>query len=269
MTDVPEHLLRRSRERRSAGGGGGGDDAGAAPAAASDAAPPSDTPATPSEATPVPATQGPVGTAAEPAPPPPPPPPHVEAALRRPKIPVWAAPVLAILPLWALIYAGALTEPSEPLDPVLAEGQQIFAAQCAGCHGGSGAGGSGPPLTEVNLTFSDPQQHLDWIVNGSPAPGTPYGDPDRPGGQKISQQGWGAMPGFGNVLTDEEIVAVARYEREVIGGEEESTLAEGEGVEGGDPDEAGPTDPESEAESQGGDVDRGETERDTQADGDD
>ncbi|HUF32193.1 MAG TPA: c-type cytochrome [Acidimicrobiales bacterium] len=232
MTDVPEHLLRRSRERRSAGDGDSGD-AGEAPAAD---APATDTPASSGEAAPVPATQAPVGTAAEPAPPPPPPPPYVEAAQRRAKIPVWAAPVLAILPLWALIYAGALTESGEALDPVLAEGQQIFAAQCAGCHGGGGGGGSGPPLTEVNLTFSDPQQHLDWVVDGSPAAGTPYGDPDRPGGQKISQQGFGAMPGFGNALTDEEVLAVVRYEREVIGGEEEPTLAEGAEGEGGDDD---------------------------------
>lgn len=253
MTDVPEHLLRRSRERRAAAGGGGGGEE--APAATVSEAP-SEAPATPAAAAPVPATQGPIGTAAEPAPPPPPPPPYVEAAQRRAKIPVWAAPVLAILPLWALVYAGALTEPAEELDPVLAEGGQIYSAQCAGCHGGGGEGGSGRPLREVVLTFPDPADHIAWVVNGSPAPGTPYGDPNRPGGQHISQQGWGAMPGFGGVLSEEEIIAVVRYEREVIGGEEESTLAEeGEAIEGADEPEPGePARPGNEAEGQGGAV---------------
>jgi mono/diheme cytochrome c family protein len=263
VTEVPEHLLRRSRERRSAGGGdAGGGDAGGGDT--SDTPPAGEAGASPAAA--APARAQPVGEAATPAPPPPEPlPPYVQAAVTRPKIPVWAVPVLILLPLWAFVYAGALTTPDEELDPVLAEGQQIYDAQCSACHGAGGGGGSGRPLLEVNLTFPDPQEHIEWTVEGSPAAGTPYGDPDRPGGQHISQQGWGAMPGFGGVLTDEEIIAVVRYEREVIGGEEASVLAEGEGVEAPEADPAGPVVPEAEAEVRGGDTEIGEPTPETQA----
>jgi mono/diheme cytochrome c family protein len=120
--------------------------------------------------------------------------------------------------LWVFLYAGVLFSPGVTItDPVLEDGQRIYAAQCAGCHGATGGGGTGRPLAgEVFLTFPNFEDHLAWITNGSPAAGTPYGDPNRPGGQHRSQDGYGAMPAFGDVLTEEEIQAVARYEREVL-----------------------------------------------------
>jgi mono/diheme cytochrome c family protein len=174
----------------------------------------------------------------------------VAAALARPKVPKWAIPVLAALPLWALVYAGTLYIPSAAsADPVLAEGEEIYAVQCAGCHGGAGGGGQGRPLSngDVLLTFPDPQEHIAWVEEGSAlvGAGNPYGDPDRPGGQHVAgETAGGEMPGFGETLSEEEIVAVVRYEREILSGETEPVLAEGgEGV--------GST-PAAEAQSEGG-----------------
>lgn len=257
MTEVPEHLLRRSKERRAALGLGGEGEP-AAPSGEGDAAPTGASAAAPVRAEAAPAA------APAPAPPavvepPKPPPPYVAAALTRPKVPKWALPVLAVLPLWGFVYAGALYEPSAAAsDPVLQEGQGVYEEKCAGCHGGEGGGGTGRPLEggEVIATFPDPADHVAWVTNGSPAEGTPYGDPDREGGQHISQDEWPAMPAFGpesaTPLTEEEIIAVVRYEREILSGETESALAGGEGEAapgGGSPDT-----PTNEAESEGGDV---------------
>lgn len=254
MTEVPEHLLRRSRERRAALGLGGGEggpppgegESAAAPEGASAAAP------VRAEGAAAPAAAAPAAPPAPPEPPKPPPP-YVAAALARPKIPKWAIPVLAALPLWALIYAGSLYIPSAAsADPVLSEGQDIYNLQCSGCHGGAGGGGQGRPLSDgdVLLTFPDPQDQLDWVREGSAlvGEGNPYGDPNRPGGQHIAgETAGGVMPPFGETLTPEEIVAVVRYEREILSGETEPALAEGEGAS-----------PAAEAQSEGGNTGGGE-----------
>ena len=240
MTEVPEHLLQRSRERRAALGLGGGDAGSGGGAEASSATP------APAAAAPAPAAAAPVPAApAAPPPPPPPPPPYVTAAMSRPKIPVWALPVLAMLPIWAIVYAGVLFVPEEGItDPVLLEGQGIFDQSCASCHGNDGGGGVGRPLNagQVVLTFPDPADHLAFVAEGSPAEGTPYGSPDRPDGQHIARETpGGAMPPFGDSLSEEELLAVVRYEREILGGETESVLASGEGVpEEGAPEEGAP-----------------------------
>src|SRR5437868_2245305 len=106
MTEIPEHLLARSRARRAAAGLGGD----AAPATGGEVeVAASATPAEASAATP--ATQP---AAAPPAPPPPPPvPPYVRAYEERRKIPYWVMPVLVSLPLWLFIYANTLVKPSE------------------------------------------------------------------------------------------------------------------------------------------------------------
>ncbi|HVM54911.1 MAG TPA: c-type cytochrome, partial [Acidimicrobiales bacterium] len=169
------------------------------------------------------------------------PPPHVQAALDRKKVPVWMAGAGILTLLWAFIYAGVLFTPEATLDPDLERGQQIYAAQCAGCHGGGGQGGTGRRLAgEVLLTFPDRADHIAWVLNGSPAAGTPFGSPDRPGGQHVSQDGWPAMPGFGNALSEEEIELVVRYEREVLDDEE--------------PAEESASEPAADAEAGGGDV---------------
>ena len=238
MTEIPEHLLRRSKERRSAlglGGEGGGGDApppeGGAPAEAAASAPST---AVAPAAAPAPA---PVAAAAPPAPPPPP---YVVAALTRRKIPFWAVPVLAVLPVWGFVYAGSLATPEEELsDPVLVLGEQVY-AQCSGCHGANGEGGTGRPLNggEVLLTFPELEDHVAWVAEGSAlvgGAGNPYGNPDRSGGQRISgSEGYGQMPGFGDALSEEELIAVSRYEREVLSGGAAAGGGEGgETAEGG------------------------------------
>lgn len=225
MTEIPEHLLRRSKERRAALGLGGGDEGGAEPAAPSPAAEPAagGEPAATAPAK-APAAPAPAAAAAAPPPPPPPVPPYVAAAQSRRKIPYWAVPVLAVLPVWGFVYAGSMATPEEGLaDPELLLGQEVY-ANCSGCHGANGEGGAGRPLDggDVLLTFPDFEDHVAWVAEGSAlvgGAGNPYGDPDRPGGQRISgSDGYGQMVGWAGTLSEEEIRAVTRYEREVLSG---------------------------------------------------
>jgi mono/diheme cytochrome c family protein len=224
VTEVPEHLLQRSKaaRQRAAGGGGEGGDASAGAGAASTAV----EPAAGSEV-------APAAAAAVPVVPEKPVPPYVAAALRRPKIPKYALTVLAALPVWALVYAGSMVT-SAPSDPLFEEGQRVYVAQCSGCHGAGGGGGTGRPLNEVVSVFPTNEDHIAWIENGSPAAGTPYGDPAV---GRISGSGGFTtpMPGFKDTLSAEQIAAVAYYERVEFGGEAPAAGAEGaEGSTGGD-----------------------------------
>lgn len=217
MTEIPEHLLKRSKERRAAlglpGGEGGdagsGGDAGAAPAAKA--------PATPAKA----AAPAPAKAAPAPPPPPKPKPAYVRAAESRKSIPYWAMPVVALLPLWAFLYYNSVTIP-ESGDEALELGAEVYGA-CAGCHLANGAGSTGAKLNdgEVLKTFPDPVAMMEWIHLGSKewvggATG-PYGDPDREGGPHDAADISNEMPGFS--LSAEELAAVTRYVRETIAGE--------------------------------------------------
>lgn len=248
MTEVPEHLLRRAQERRAALSGGG--EGGPPPA------PPGEGPGTGAAGSAVEPAGGSAVAPAATAPveqPPKPLPPYVQAAMKRPRVPTFVVPVLAALPVWALVYAGAFTKPAQTLDPEVERGKQVFLANCSGCHGGGGEGGTGRPLAgQVLLTFPNKADHIAWVHNGSPAAGTPYGDPNRPGGQRISQTGgFGAMPAFKGTLSDADIAAVVRYEREVLGGGEPQPSTEAElnwSTTGGSPSGSGTAD----AQGQGG-----------------
>ena len=223
MTEIPEHLLKRSRERRAALGlssDEGGGDAPATPAAAAPAASAAVEPAGAS----TPAVPPPPAPPAVVAPPPPPPPEYVQAAMRRKRIPYWALPVVALLPLWAFIYQWSLTPPSATISGPLAEGEEIYTANCASCHlptgAGDSAGGIGRQLSngEVLLTFPDIADQISFVMTGSdPYIGKPYGDPNRPGGPQIGKAG---MPPWEDILTAEEINAVVCYERVVLSGED-------------------------------------------------
>ena len=219
MTEVPEHLLKRSQDRRSALSGetpSSEPAAAAAPATADSGSAVS--PAASTAAAKVAAATPAV--AAEPAFVPP----YVEAALKRKKIPVWAMPVLAFLPVWVFIYIGGLSPASDGKPTQLAQGQAIFSAQCAGCHGSAGGGGVGRPMNEGNLikTFPDIIGQLEFVwlgSNGIGPAGTPYGDPDREGGQhKTLSYNGNPMPAFNKSLKPAELLAVVRYEREVLSG---------------------------------------------------
>ncbi|MGH9245025.1 MAG: c-type cytochrome, partial [Acidimicrobiales bacterium] len=161
--------------------------------------------------------------APRPAPPPPPKPdpPYVQAAKRRRRIPAWAMPVLVALPVWGFVYANTLEPPTDTEGP-LAVGRAIYTGNCAVCHGATGGGGAGPALTDGDtvLTFPDFRDHAAWVVNGAAQGANPdgsYGDPDREGGPRTVAEFSGIMPAFGD-LTPEELLAVVRYEREVLGG---------------------------------------------------
>jgi len=135
------------------------------------------------------------------------------AEVRKRRIPAWAMGVLAIVPLWGLLYVGAFgARGNEAAAP---DGSIIFGNNCASCHGATGGGGVGPKLAggEAVLTFPNEQDHIDWVNNGSaPVKGKGYGDPNRVGGQHIAASG--GMPAFGGRLSPEEIAAVVTYERE-------------------------------------------------------
>ena len=228
MTEVPEHLLKRSQDRRSAlglGGGDGGDGGDATPAAAAPADEPSPGAAV-EAAAPTAAAKQAAAVPAKAAEPETPVPPYVQASLTRKKIPLWVMPVLIFIPVWAVIYIGGLSKAASGAPSQLEEGATIYAAQCAGCHGSAGGGGVGRPMTDGSLisTFPDILGQLQFVWTGSdgvgPA-GTVYGDPNREGGPHatLSYNG-NKMPNFDGSLTQAELLAVVRYEREVLSGAE-------------------------------------------------
>jgi mono/diheme cytochrome c family protein len=78
-------------------------------------------------------------------------------------------------------------------DPALVAGEQVFANNCATCHGADGRGRSNAPsLEDIEDRYSLEDQVV--LITG----------------------GRGGMPPFSSRLSDEEIEAVARYEREVL-----------------------------------------------------
>ncbi len=218
MTEVPEYLLERSRARRAALGLGGGDaPADSAPAAAAPSGAPvagGDTPAAGAGAPAASASSAPAPSAAPTTKPAPAEalPTYVDTGPKS-GVPVWMMPVLLVLPLWAIIYMGAFAEQSSAGGE--RTGAQVFAASCVTCHGAQGQGGVGPALAggEGVKTFPDAAAQIEFVKTGSSAiKGQPYGDPGRPGGQRVAATG--GMPAWSGQLTDAEIEAVVAFERE-------------------------------------------------------
>jgi len=123
-------------------------------------------------------------------------------------------------------------------------GAAVAGVNCAGCHGANGQGGVGPALGGVLTTFRACTDHTQWVTLGTGGwPDSTYGDTNKPVG------GGGLMPGFGGSLTEEQIAAVAAFERVRFGGQSpdealvDCGLAEpadgegGEDTEGGEPGE--------------------------------
>jgi mono/diheme cytochrome c family protein len=224
VTEIPEHLLKRSRDRRAALGLGGGEPAAATEGGAEEA--PAATPATTAAAPPAAAAPaGPAGRRGGPAPaeapPPKPDPPYVAAAKRRRKIPFWAMAALSLMPIWAFMYVRSMTEPPELVEGPMAIGEEVY-GNCSSCHGGAGEGVSGPPFAdgEVNLTFPHIEDQLRFVYFGTEgynAAGVSiYGDPNREGGAHTAGS-IGLMPAWGGQLTDAEILAVVCHERYAFG----------------------------------------------------
>lgn len=221
MTEVPEHLLRRSRERREALGLA--PPSGEAPAGEPESGTQGMSTATPeapataaAAAEPKPAAAQPavVEGDAEPEAPVPALSPAAEAAVRT-RIPVWVMPVLVILPFWGVFYVGAFGD--RTVKKVVTP-QEVYAkGGCSSCHGAQGEGGTGPPLAggQSKLTFPTEEEHINWVKQGSGAvTGQMYGNPARPGGQRGPATG--GMPGFSGQLSEEEIRLVVQYERDQL-----------------------------------------------------
>lgn len=80
-------------------------------------------------------------------------------------------------------------------DAQLMTGREVYTNNCVACHGAAGEGGTGPKLSDGTSIerFPDIQDHIDLIANGR-----------------------NQMPAFGGKLSDDEIEAVVRYNREVL-----------------------------------------------------
>ena len=119
-------------------------------------------------------------------------------------------PALALLPLWAFIYANTLEKPPAEQTGPLAAGAKIY-QQCASCHGATGEGGVGPSFQNGVLAKDWPkfQDQIRWVSLGSAGwPGDTYGANNKP--KK------GGMPAWATQLTPLQIAEVVRYEREVL-----------------------------------------------------
>lgn len=105
---------------------------------------------------------------------------------------------MATMGLLALMVAGCAAGevPAAPADDVeLVQGQEVYANNCASCHGSTGKGGVGSKLDEGRAVgrYPDPGEQTALVTEGVRA-----------------------MPGFGSKLSEAEIEAVVRYIREII-----------------------------------------------------
>ncbi len=209
MTEIPEHLLKRSQARKAGG----------------DAAATTNTPAVVASATPAVATPK---AAVVPAGPPPPKPdiPVVAAYKARKKIPMWAMVTLSILPLWLFMYVVALRPVAAKASGPLAVGAAVYNKNCQGCHmpGGAGVEGGAYKFTDGSamLTFPHIEDQLRWVSLGTDeyqkAGITIAGDPNREGGPHIVGSNQKMPPRGGQDYTDAEILGAVCEERYALGG---------------------------------------------------
>ena len=223
MTEIPEHLLKKAAAARAARAG---DDAPADDAAPAATDAPAAAPSAAVEKTK--AAPAPLPTLDEETPKVVVDIPVVAAAKARKRVPYWAASVLAVLPLWGVIYLFSVQPPPAGESDPFVIGEEVYIANCAGCHlpsgAGSAAGGTGQQLNEgVPLaTFADPLAMAYWIHYGAAAGGArpdgTYGDLTRPGGpHSLNTLPSAAMPGFPD-LPPEELAAVIIYIRRTVRG---------------------------------------------------
>lgn len=221
MTEIPEHLLKRAAAARAAKAGGEAPADDAAPAAGDAPAPAaSDAPAAAVEK--AKAAPAPLPTLDEAEATPVVDIPVVAAAKARKRIPYWAAPVLALLPLWGIIYVFSVQPPPAGETDPFVIGKEVYTANCAGCHLPSGAGvasgGTGQQLNDGHVleTFKDPLAQVYWehfgTDGGARADGS-YGDGTQRNINDLSNN----MGGF-DTLSPEEMAAVVIYIREEIDG---------------------------------------------------
>lgn len=84
-------------------------------------------------------------------------------------------------------------------DELMVQGQKVYSASCASCHGATGAGVPGvfPAMTgSPMINDPDPKSHIEIVLNGKAG---------------------SAMQAFGKQLSDSDLAAVITYERNALG----------------------------------------------------
>ncbi len=94
--------------------------------------------------------------------------------------------------------AAASAEQEWSMQDLMAKGETVYQANCAACHGPTGAGiaGAFPAMTGSAIVIGDPAAHIDIVLNGKA--GT-------------------AMAAFKSQLNDVDLAAVITYERNALG----------------------------------------------------
>ena len=203
VTEIPEHLLKRSRDRRAALGLGGcvGGRRGARRAVSRPARGDAGDDAAERRRRPHPPARPPRKAAAAAAPPPPPPPdpPYIAAAKSRPKIPFWAMGALSLLPIWMFMYVRSLTQETEEAAGSARRRRRGLRRPARRATARSGEGGVGRPFAdgEVLATFPHIEDQLRFVYFGTAeynlAGVADYGNPDREGGPHLTGS-FGVMP---------------------------------------------------------------------------
>ena len=142
---------------------------------------------------------------------------------RRPKMPITlgAAFLTAIL----LLAACQQDQPAPGQDPALLQGQKVFGANCAACHGQGGEGQPNWHVRKTDGTLPPPP------LNGEGhtwhhGDGTLYTYVSEGGAAYESPSYKSGMPAFGDNLSHEQIVAVINYLKSLWG----DRVAEGLGI---------------------------------------
>lgn len=138
---------------------------------------------------------------------------------------------MAGVPVWAFFFAGTFITPKSNVETEAARGARLYSANCSTCHlangAGKDAGGVGRPLWKGNAekTFPQLEQQLAFVRHGSCGVGVKYGNPAREGGQHAAL---GGMPAFPDTaLTEDDLVAIVKYERTVLSDAEYPTTLPG------------------------------------------
>jgi len=100
--------------------------------------------------------------------------------------------VLALVVVACVVVLLFANEPDSGSTAPTTPGAQVFAANCARCHGADGGGGTGPQVAGGAATerFPDAEDEVAFVIKGS-----------------------GAMPSFGGQLSPAQIRQVVEYTR--------------------------------------------------------